>query len=156
MPRKQIKLAPREIFEDILEYAVIPTFDLVVALPDGGVILVKRTIAPYANTWALPGLRMMKPESIEDTVERIAASELGVKVDAKHRVFLGQYVGRFRTEHERQDLSTGFLVEAKGANRPRPNPRHFSDMKTAYSIADVPTKTGAMYRYYLEQYFATR
>ena len=45
-----LNFAPREIFEKILEYAVIPTFDLIVRLGDRGVILVHRKIAPYRNT----------------------------------------------------------------------------------------------------------
>ncbi|MEU8347039.1 hypothetical protein AB0C74_35525 [Spirillospora sp. NPDC048832] len=71
--RPEVKYAPREIFESILEYAVIPTFDLVVELPEGGgVVLVRRAMAPYQNKWALPGLRMFKPESIDDVIARIA------------------------------------------------------------------------------------
>lgn len=55
--RPEVKFAPREVFEHVLEYAVIPTFDLVVELPeDGGVVLARRTIAPYRNKRALPGL----------------------------------------------------------------------------------------------------
>ena len=50
--------APREIFERILKYAVIPTFDLILECRSQGVVLVRRKIAPYKNTWALPGLRM--------------------------------------------------------------------------------------------------
>ncbi len=61
---RKLKFAPRDIFEKILEYAVIPTFDLVIELPEGGIILLFRKIKPYAHTWALPGLRMLKPESI--------------------------------------------------------------------------------------------
>ncbi|MDN3351349.1 NUDIX domain-containing protein [Actinomadura sp. DC4] len=109
----EIKFAPREVFEQLLDWSVIPTFDLVVELPEAdGVVLVRRTIAPYENCWALPGLRMFKGEGIDDVIARIAEDELGVRVDVGSKRFLGQYVGRFKTERERQDLSS---VRLRGA-----------------------------------------
>jgi 8-oxo-dGTP pyrophosphatase MutT (NUDIX family) len=151
--RPAIAFAPREAFEVILEYAVIPTFDLVVEMPGGGVVVARRIIAPYRNTWALPGLRMFKPEGIEDTLARIAEDELGLPVDVDGRRFLGQYVGRFTTEHGRQDLSTGYAVRALSAEL-RLNAAHFSGYRLVGTPGEVPAGTGAMYRYYLERYFS--
>jgi len=134
------------------EYAVIPTFDLVLAFGQEGVIVAKRRIPPYRGYWALPGLRMMKPEGIDDTIRRIARDELGLQVDPGGKVLLGQYVGRFRTEHGRQDLSTGYLLRVDDGQAIQPNRRHFS----AVEIVDrIPPRTGAMYRYYLDRYFGS-
>lgn len=102
MRKEDLQFAPRDIFERILEYAVIHTFDLIVWFSDRGAILLRRRIAPYKNTWALPGLRMMKPEGIEDTLIRIARNEIGITIDPTNRRFIGQYVGRFRTEQNRK------------------------------------------------------
>jgi ADP-ribose pyrophosphatase YjhB (NUDIX family) len=55
-----MKFAPREIFEQILEWSVIPTFDLLIQYGDQGIILVKRKIAPYKDQWALPGLSVCR------------------------------------------------------------------------------------------------
>ena len=148
----QLKFAPRELFEQMLEYAVIPTFDLVLAYGSGGVIVCRRRIAPYKGVWALPGLRMMKPEGIDDTIRRIARDELGLDVDPSGKVLLDQYVGRFRTENERQDLSTGYFLRVAADQPIRPNERHFSAVDT---VDRVPARTGAMYRHYLERYFAS-
>jgi 8-oxo-dGTP pyrophosphatase MutT (NUDIX family) len=150
--RPELKFAPRPIFENILEYGVIPTFDLVIEMPQGGVVLVRRIIPPYENRWALPGLRMFKPESIDDTIARIAEDELGLRVDVDGRRFLGQYVGRFKTEHERQDLSTGYAVRALPEDI-RLNRDHFSGHQIIKTWDDVPANTGAMYRFYLSRYF---
>ncbi|MGB8656197.1 MAG: NUDIX domain-containing protein [Candidatus Zixiibacteriota bacterium] len=150
---KQLKFAPREVFEQILEFAVIPTFDLVIILPKGGVVIVKRKIAPYANQWALPGLRMFKPESIEETLLRVARAELGLKIQADERIFLGQYVGRFKTEHERQDISTGYAVAASAGDITL-NIQHFTTYAVIGSASEIPRNMGAMYRYYLRNYFA--
>jgi ADP-ribose pyrophosphatase YjhB (NUDIX family) len=151
--RPEIKFAPREVFQSMLEYGVIPTFDLIVEMPGrSGIVLVRRTIAPYAGKWALPGLRMFKPESIEDVICRIAEDELGIEVDVDNRRFVGQYVGRFRTERQRQDLSTGYVVTAFG-DRIRVNREHFSGHQIIKEPAQVPASTGAMYRHYLDRYF---
>jgi hypothetical protein len=146
----EIKFAPKEIFDQILEWAVVPTFDLVIQYGTQGVIVVKRKIAPYKDQWALPGLRMYKGESIDDTLIRIAKKELGLNIDPSKKIFLGQYVGKFKTEHNRQDLSTGYLIKINSSVTIEINPDHF------YSYAIVkklPQKIGAMYRSYLKQYF---
>jgi len=153
MPASQLKFAPRKIFEQILSYAVIPTFDLIVYCDGHGVVLLRRRIAPYKGSWALPGLRMMKPEGIDDTLARIAASEIGVRIDPREKRFVGQYVGRFQTENRRQDLSTCYAVRLSGQEIAF-NPEHFSGMRYVKSVEDIPGKTGAMYRYYLDVYFS--
>jgi ADP-ribose pyrophosphatase YjhB (NUDIX family) len=151
--RPEIRLAPREIFEQMLEWSVIPTFDLVVELPgDDGVVLVRRTIAPYENCWALPGLRMFKGETIDDVIARIAEDELGVQVDVDGKRFLGQYVGRFKTENDRQDLSSGYAVRALSSGLAI-NTAHFSSHRVIKKRGEVPASAGAMYRFYLSKYF---
>jgi ADP-ribose pyrophosphatase YjhB (NUDIX family) len=152
MENNTLRFARREIFEQILEYAVIPTFDLIVHFEGWGVILVRRSIAPYRNTWALPGLRMMKPEGIEDTLKRIARAEIGVEIDPERREFIGQYVGRFRTEHQRQDLSTCYAVPCD-AREVILNEEHFSGCRFIRGKEEIPVRTGAMYRYFLARYF---
>ena len=154
-PRAELRFAPRRAFETVLQWAVIPTFDLVVefAGPAGDrVAIARRRIAPYKATWALPGLRMYKPESIDQTLSRIASDELGVAIDLDTARYIGQYVGRFRTEHERQDLSTGYAVRALDSE-PRLNENHFSSFRLISAVEEIPTRTGAMYRHYLERYF---
>jgi len=145
--------APRDVFEQILQYAVIPTFDLVVELPEGGVVVVYRKIAPYQNKWALPGLRMYKNETIDDTLLRIAKQELGIRIDPKSRKLIGQYVGKFTTEFHRQDLSSGYVVGALD-NEVQLNDNHFSKYKIIKNIHDIPEPIGAMYNFYLTEYFA--
>lgn len=148
----ELKYAPREAFETILEWAVIPTFDLVISYGDEGVIMVKRKIAPYKDVWALPGLRMFKPELIDDTLRRIGRSELGLEIDPSERQFLGQYVGRFKTEYARQDLSTGYHVHVDSSQKIELNSDHFSSVQVT---TKVPERMGAMYRYYLERYWSS-
>ena len=152
----ELKFAPREVFEQILEYAVIPTFDLVLDIEGKGVILLRRIITPYKDVWALPGLRMFKPEGIDDTLSRIARAEVGLNIDPAKRLFLGQFVGKFSEEHARQDLSTGYAFSLSSAQEVAPNPAHFSALHFARTLDDVPPDTGEMYRFYLAEFFRLR
>lgn len=149
----KIKFAPKEIFHEILKWSVIPTFDLVIQYGDKGVFIVKRSIAPYKDQWALPGLRMLKPESINDTLKRIAKNEIGLDVVPNKKFFLGQFVGKFKTENNRQDLSTGYLIEVDSKQKYKINPEHFSAYKIINSKKQIPKGMGAMYKYYLNIYF---
>ena len=152
--KKGVYFAPREVFNQILEWAVIPTFDLVIEYGEQGIILVKRSIAPYKNQWALPGLRMLKGESINDTIARIAQQEVGLTVQTEGKLYLGQYVGKFTTEHNRQDLSTCYSVKISDEKPIVMNKDHFSSYKLIKNIQSE--HIGAMYKYYLEQYFKNR
>ncbi len=148
----ELKRAPQELFGQILEYVPMATFDLLVEYQEG-IILVKRKIAPYKNTWALPGLRMCKPEGIDHTLVRIGRDEVGLRLDLKSKEIIGQYVGRFTTEHGRQDISTGYVVSAFARQEIMLNKSHFSGFQIIRSWDDVPVKTGAMYKYYMKKYF---
>ncbi|MBW7955789.1 NUDIX domain-containing protein [Patescibacteria group bacterium] len=146
-------LAPRELFEKMLEYMPIPTFDLIIEYGDQGVLVVKRKIEPYKNVWALPGLRMFKGESIDDTLKRIAKQEVGLHIDVKQKVLVGQFVGKFSTENNRQDISTCYAVRVSSSQSLKINEAHFSRHQF---VRTVPKPIGAMYKQYLNTYFALR
>jgi ADP-ribose pyrophosphatase YjhB (NUDIX family) len=113
-----MKFAPREVFEQILEWAMIPTFDLIIKGEEYGYLFVRRTISSYKNQRALPGLRMYKDEGIDDTILRIAKQEVGITLDATKKILIGQYVGKRRTEHQRPDLSRGYYFNLTSAMIP--------------------------------------
>lgn len=144
----EIKFAPKEIFDQTLEWFVIPTFDLIVEYR-GGIIIAKRKIAPYKNMWALPGLRMYKGEEIADTLKRIAEQEVGLNIDPDRAKLVGQYVGKFKTEQDRQDISTCYFVKISDDQEIKINAEHFSEFKVTN---DIPSEIGAMYKYYLKTY----
>lgn len=143
-----MKFAPRDIFETLLEWSVIPTFDLIIEIEGKGFLLVKRTIEPYKGQWALPGLRMYKDEGIDDTIVRIAKQEVGIDINPKNKVLIGQFVGKFKTEHQRQDLSTGYYFLLPESTKFEINQDHFSASQLTY---DAPSGTGAMYKYYVNK-----
>ncbi len=140
-------------FKEGLKNFVMPTFDLIIEIGNKGVIILYRTIPPYQDVWALPGLRQRKGETRKDTLERILRDELGVKININPEKLpiLRQYDGIFP---ERQDISTGLLLKLPPNTQIHPNPQHFSDSRFISSKDQIPENTGEMYRYYLEKYFS--
>ena len=86
---------------------------------------------------------------IEDTLKRITKEELGLKINPKKRIYLGQYVGKFKTEHSRQDLSTGYYLKISDNQKIKLNKDHFSSYKF---IKKAIPNMGAMYKFYLQEY----
>ena len=125
MKPKPIKFALRSVFEKILEFAVIPTFDFILDFEGLGVIILRRKIAPYFGQWALPGLRMMKGKNISEALKQISESEVGLLIDPDKAKFVGQCVGKFRSEFNRQDISTCYATTGL-TGKVRINQAHFS------------------------------
>lgn len=146
---QNLRYAPREIFEQILEYAVIPTFDLIIEYGGMGIIIVRRRIAPYRGQWAFPGLRIIKGETIDDVLCRIARQELGLTIDPENRIFLGQETAKFRTERGRQDISTGYFIRVPVDQVVRLNREHFSGWRIA---REIPNNMGGIYKFFFRQY----
>jgi hypothetical protein len=146
---RKIKFLPKDVYGTVLDWAVIATFDILIEYGNQGYIFVKRKIAPYKNVWAFPGLRMMKSEEINDSLERIAYKELGLKINFEKKVYLGQFVGKFKTEHNHQDLSTGFYIKIQDNKPIKLNKEHFYAVKVAKTL---PVPIGAMYKFYFQRY----
>jgi ADP-ribose pyrophosphatase YjhB (NUDIX family) len=141
--------APQEIFQSILAYSVVPTFDLILKGVDG-VLLVKRRIAPYQGLWALPGLRILRSESIPECLERIACMEVGLRLDPSLAVYVNQALAEFDT---RKDLSTCYAFELD-IERINLNEDHLSDWMFIKDLANAPASMGELYREHLHRYFA--
>lgn len=119
--------APDEAFDAILSYAVIPTFDLILDSPKG-VLLVRRKIPPYKGRWSLPGLRILKGESIGNCLIRIAKFEVGIDISRLTKRFVDQSTVRFRSENARQDLSSCYAILIEDVEVV-PNPSHYSSCR---------------------------
>ena len=149
------KFLSDERFKQLLEDAVMPTFDLVITHGDNGVLIVRRKIAPYQHKWALPGLRQLKGERFRETLARIAKQEAGLIINPEKARILEQYDGFFKTESGRQDISTGYCIQVGGDQKIVINPNHFSGQRFIQSYDQAPKSMGAMYKFFLKQYFGS-
>lgn len=146
------QLAPKPVFDQMLTWYVVPTFDLILEFSDG-VFMGRRRYSPYKGKWALPGLRMLKGETIDSCLERIAAQEAGVRIDGSSRTLLGQAAPRFSSEHARQDLATCYVLPVSSDQEPTPNAEHFSGWRLVSKYEDIPPSTGSLYNSFLRDYF---
>jgi ADP-ribose pyrophosphatase YjhB (NUDIX family) len=83
----------------------------VVLMSENKILMTKRSIAPAVGQWHTPGGTVLKGESLEMTVKRVAKEELGVSV--KVLKFLGVIEYKSFVNHYSQDISLPFLVETK-------------------------------------------
>jgi ADP-ribose pyrophosphatase YjhB (NUDIX family) len=144
--------APRPVFDSILQYTVIATFDLILESPDG-VLLVRRRIEPYRGSWALPGLRMLKGETINGCIQRIALTEVGCRINPERKVFVNQAVGRFRSQQHRQDISTCYAFQLDD-KKIELNNTNLSGWMFIEDLESAPKGLGGLYREHLTHYFA--
>lgn len=96
---------------------------------------------------------MHKGELIEDVLKRIAIKEVGIKIDTKQKHLIDQFVGKFSTEHHRQDISTGYYIKVDSTQPININEEHFTQFQVISTLEQIPSSTGAMYRHYLQEFF---
>ncbi len=67
--------------EFVAIYSKVPRLTVeVIVVTDQGIVLTKRSIAPYEGSWHIPGGTVYMNESLEEAVQRVALDELGVTV----------------------------------------------------------------------------
>lgn len=87
----------------------LPTVDIIIEMPGGGIVLVKRKNPPHG--WALPGGFVDYGESLEDAAAREAYEETGLRVKLKSQ--LGAYSDPSR-DPRWHAISVVFVAEAEG------------------------------------------
>lgn len=91
-----------------------PTVDVVVHLPQKGVLLVRRANPPYG--WALPGGFVDYGETVEQAAVREAREETGLNVELTG--LLGVYSDPLRDPRQ-HTMSVVFTAGVKGTDRPK-------------------------------------
>lgn len=90
----------------------VPTVDIIIETPDGGIVLIERANPPHG--WALPGGFVDYGESLEAAAVREAREETGLEVELIRQFHTYSDPGRDPRQHT---LSTVYLARAEG--RPR-------------------------------------
>ena len=92
----------------------IPTVDVIIELPCGGVVLIERKNPPYG--WAIPGGFVDAGESLEEAAVREAEEETSLKVRLKCQLHAYSDPSRDPRFHT---ISVVFVAEAEGTPRAR-------------------------------------
>jgi ADP-ribose pyrophosphatase YjhB (NUDIX family) len=81
----------------------------VVLIRDDSLLLIRRTIPPAIGFWHTPGGTVLKGEDLHKAVKRVAAEELGIKIEILK--FIGVIEYKSYINHYSQDISLAFLVK---------------------------------------------
>src|SRR3990172_5771919 len=93
----------------------VPTADVIVEMPGGGIVLIRRKNPPHG--WALPGGFVDYGESLESCAVREAKEETGLDVELIHQ--LGSWSDPSR-DARRHTITTVYVARHLGEARPAP------------------------------------
>ena len=107
-----------ETFKSIIQHTPLISIDLIVRNEKGEVLLGKRVNAPAKGYWFVPGGRVRKNETLDDTFVRLLKEELGIesgitRADAK---FLGVYEHFYDDNVFDENVTTHYVVLAYELN----------------------------------------
>lgn len=139
---------PHEEWKTIVKNIPIVSVDLVV-LHDGGVVLGKRTNEPAKGEWFVPGGRVLKNESLQEAVHRVAKEELDVNVQIE------ESLGAYEHFYENSDVAgcgkhyvaNGFVVST--TNREKISPDEQSEEMSVFGMDDLTKDLHKYVRQYL-------
>ena len=90
-------------------YSKVPRLCVEVMLKTkDGVLLTKRNEPPNKGKWHIPGGTMLKGETLEKAVRRVAWEELGIRVEIKKMLGIIEYNYR---DYFSQPIGIAYLVE---------------------------------------------
>jgi colanic acid biosynthesis protein WcaH len=108
------KWIPQEEWETIVRNVPVVSVDLLVRYRDG-IVFGKRVNEPAKGSWFVPGGRIFKGETRREAVNRIAADELGLKIEIVES--LGAFEHFYQTSdvddvESKHYLANGYVVDA--------------------------------------------
>ena len=103
-----VDFIPERLFAKIVNRLPIASVDAVIVV-DGSLLLMRRKNSPARGEWWLPGGRIHRGESLEETLRREVREETGLEISAYKLV--GVYS---RVFSERHDITIAYLCECKG------------------------------------------
>lgn len=103
-------MIPDEDWATIVDSMPVPSVDLVVVNGDGEFLLGKRENKPARGTWFVPGGRVLKNESLENAVHRLARQEIGLSVEIEDE--LGYYEHFYALSDTESDTGKHYIPVA--------------------------------------------
>jgi ADP-ribose pyrophosphatase YjhB (NUDIX family) len=123
----------------------IPTVDIIIALEDKGIILIKRAKEPFG--WAIPGGFVDYGESLEDAARREAREETSLTVE-----LIGQFAAYSAPDRDprHHTISVVFLARAQG----KPEARDDALEVGVFTKENLPSPLAFDHEQILADYFA--
>jgi ADP-ribose pyrophosphatase YjhB (NUDIX family) len=125
----------------------IPTVDIIIALGDKGIILIKRAKEPFG--WAIPGGFVDYGESLEDAARREAREETSLTVE-----LIGQFAAYSAPDRDprHHTISVVFLARAQG----KPEARDDALEVGVFTKENLPSPLAFDHKQILADYFARK
>jgi colanic acid biosynthesis protein WcaH len=103
---------PNNTFQTIIESTPLISIDLLIKNSQGQFLLGFRNNKPAQGYWFVPGGRILKDESIENSFIRLLKDELGVSASIKDAQFSGVYQHFYSDNVFGYDVTTHYVVLA--------------------------------------------
>ena len=142
------KAIPPKLWKKILASIPIACVDVIVYRTVNRkrlVLLGYRMIPPYHDCWALPGGRMIKGESLRDTVNR-QLQEIGLRPTGNYNL-VGVYPVNFK---HRSDITISLSTQLRSREEPRPTKEL---VRYAWRpLGHLPVRIGSNYKAMLRDF----
>lgn len=120
-----------EDFKQIVENSPLFAIDLVIVNAQNQILVGERLNAPAKGYWFVPGGRVYKNESLEDTFLRISNNELGLKIARDQAWLLGLYDHFYDDSFFSTNISTHYInathaIRINSSDLNLPNEQHKS------------------------------
>jgi 8-oxo-dGTP diphosphatase len=111
------------------------TSTAIIPMPNDRILLIKRKTPPFIGYWALPGGRMDKGETVEQTIVREVKEETGLDVAIVQKI--GEYVEKgVKDDVDYEYYPTCFLVKVVGGTL-KAQKSEIQDIK-AFPLCELP------------------
>lgn len=101
---------------NMMDKMPIPCIDLAMDFPQG-LLWIKRDNHPYRGCWAMPGGRMFKYETMDESINRIAKKETGIDTSYVPKELVGLYsvVNSMTPELIRHDVTSLYYMDMEAS-----------------------------------------
>ena len=96
---------------EVIKETTLTSIDLIL-INDNKIFLGWRNNQPAKNTWFTPGVRTYKNEVQKNALERLASTELNIKIDTSKCKLIGVYDHIYTNNFRNDDFGTHYVVSA--------------------------------------------
>lgn len=140
------KKLPQKLFLQTFKYVPRVAFNLLVRNKSGEILLAKRLSPPFADSWHMPGSYLLRGETINECIKRIAKDELGIDLNGQDTEFLGLFEDLDKDPRGHViDIVYGALVKGKIQFKP------LGETKELKFFKKLPVKIGFNHKKTLNQ-----